>query len=380
MTLSKVENGLDNQAVPFSQRHIRRQPESKKAVQERYERFRALFLENPEAVLFCDNKFRILDANPSFTALFGFSLQEVQGKDARELIVPEKRQNESAIFQRDLENRHVEARTVIKRKDGSEVNVALSGASLFVKRKLVGYILVYRDITELAFAAEELSKMFEEQNRTLEKTSLLNEKMSVIGNLTRHDVRNKLAAIGGYAYLAKKRSVDNEVRGYIAQIEEVVKNIVRILDFAKAYEMIGSQERVDVNVGKLVSDAASLFTDLKRVEIVNECGDFQVQADSLLMELFHNLIDNSLKYGEKITQIRVYTQPDNDGSTCLIYEDDGVGVDPAIKANIFQKGFGKGTGYGLWLIRRICEMYGWTIEETGEPGKGARFVMKIPKP
>jgi PAS domain S-box-containing protein len=48
------------------------------------------------------------------------------------------------------------------------------------------------------------------------------------------------------------------------------------------------------------------------------------------------------------------------------------------KQRLFQKGAGKGTGYGLYLIKRICEMYGWTLQETGEPGKGVRFVMKIP--
>jgi signal transduction histidine kinase len=102
-------------------------------------------------------------------------------------------------------------------------------------------------------------------------------------------------------------------------------------------------------------------------------------ADSLLMELFHNMIDNSLKYGgQKISQIRVHMQYSQDGATELVYEDNGNGIEPEMKGKLFQKGFGKGTGYGLWLIRRICEMYGWTIREEGEYGKGARFVMKIP--
>jgi signal transduction histidine kinase len=117
---------------------------------------------------------------------------------------------------------------------------------------------------------------------------------------------------------------------------------------------------------------------LKGVAVVNECGGFEVLADSLLMELFHNLIDNSLKYGEKITHIRVYTVKKQDGTTDLLYEDNGVGIDAGMREMLFQKGFGKGTGYGLYLIKRICEMYGWTICENGEAGKGVRFVINIP--
>jgi signal transduction histidine kinase len=48
------------------------------------------------------------------------------------------------------------------------------------------------------------------------------------------------------------------------------------------------------------------------------------------------------------------------------------------KKQLFNKGFGKGTGYGLYLIKRTCDIYGWTVKETGEPGKGARFEFNLP--
>ena len=349
------------------------------ALEESQLKFMALFSENPEAVIFCNKDFRVVDVNPSFTAMFGYSHKEVEGKDLSEVIVPEKLKAETESIRTRLRESHVEFNTVRKRKDGSQVYVSLSGAPVVVNENVTGYVMVYKDISDLVFANEELSRMFEEMNQVLDKTRLLNEKLSVTGSLTRHDVRNKLAAITGYSYIAKKRLKSNdEVRNCLLQIDEVVKNIVRILDFAKAYEMLGSQDRVPMNVGKMVGDAASLFTDLKGVTVVNECSSFQVQADSLLMELWHNLIDNSLKYGEKITQIKVYTQENQDGTTDLIYEDDGVGIDACMKDMLFQKGFGKGTGYGLYLIRRICEMYGWTISEKGSPGEGVRFVINIP--
>jgi signal transduction histidine kinase len=102
-----------------------------------------------------------------------------------------------------------------------------------------------------------------------------------------------------------------------------------------------------------------------------------VLADSLLRQAFYNLIDNSLKYGEKTRRIRVHYK-ELDNHLELIYEDDGVGIPEEVRSNLFKEGVGKGTGYGLFMIKRICEVYGWSIQETGEQGKGVRFVMTIP--
>jgi PAS domain S-box-containing protein len=379
VSMSKFkQNGRWN-AVGFI-RDITERKEYETRLLESRQKFMALFSENPEAVAFCDKDFLMIDVNPSFSSLFGYSSDDVIGKDVMDLIVPERLKEETKLIREQLQKGHLECSTIRTRKDGSQVNIALSGAPVVVKGEVIGYVVVYKDITDIVFANEELSRMFEEQNNMLDKTSLLNEKLSVTGSLTRHDVRNKLAAITGYTYLAKKKLVnDTEVTSYLKQIDEVTQRIIRILDFAKTYEMIGNQERVQVNVGKMVNEAASLFADLKGVTVLNECEKFEVFADSLLMELFHNLIDNSLKYGEKITRIRVYVQKSQDGSAELIYEDNGVGIEANIRDRLFEKGVGKGTGYGLYLIRRICEMYGWSITENGVCGAGVRFVMKIPQ-
>ena len=125
----------------------------------------------------------------------------------------------------------------------------------------------------------------------------------------------------------------------------------------------------------------SLFPDLKGVKVVNECRGLTVLADSLLNQLFYNLVDNSLKYGEKIQQIKIHCNTLNADQLEIVYEDDGVGIPDKMRSNLFKEGFtsGKGTGYGLFMIKRICEVYGWTIRETGKQGKGAQFTMSIPR-
>jgi signal transduction histidine kinase len=143
--------------------------------------------------------------------------------------------------------------------------------------------------------------------------------------------------------------------------------------------MLGIEELAYMDVEKAVGGAVSLFSDLHGVKVINDCRGLTVLADSLLRQLFYNLIDNSLKYGEKISRIRVYYKEAGQNQLNLVYEDDGVGIAKAEKAKIFNEGYGKGTGYGLYLIRKMCEVYGWTIRETGKHGKGAEFTIIIPK-
>jgi signal transduction histidine kinase len=248
----------------------------------------------------------------------------------------------------------------------------MSGGPLVVKGKVMGFFMVYMDISDVITVQEELSK-------ALRKAELLNEKIAVLGGFTRHDVRNKLALIQGNLYLARHRcNINPDLEVYLRNTEEVVKNITDILDFARTYEMIGGEELVSTDVGRMIQNAVVLFSDLKGVRIENQCNGVETLADSMLTEVFHNLIDNSLKYGERISEIRIHVEKGEGGCMNLIYEDDGVGIGANMKEHLFQKGFGKGTGFGLYLIRKICDVYGWTVQEKGQLGTGAKFEFAIP--
>jgi signal transduction histidine kinase len=253
--------------------------------------------------------------------------------------------------------------------------VTISAAPIVLHGQHLGDIVLYRDITERKKAEEEIRE-------AMEKLEVINEKLRVVGGLTRHDVRNKLAAITGNAYLARKKLPGNsEVLDYMKRIETSVEQTVQIFDFAKAYEILGVEELACVDVEKTFDEAVSLFPSLKDVKVVNDCHGLTVLADSLLRQLFYNLIDNSLKYGEKLSWIRVYYEEKNGDHLNVIYEDNGVGVPHAAKPKLFVEGYttGKGSGYGLYLIKKMMEVYGWAIKETGEPGKGALFIITIPK-
>jgi PAS domain S-box-containing protein len=351
---------------------ITEKKQREKELRESREEFKALFNSNPQAVAYSDENFCVININPKFTEVFGFTPEEVRGKNLIDILVPEELKRE---MQNNIEksgNHAVSFQSKTKRKDGFPLQVFVSLASVSVGDKRIGSVTVYKDMTNEVAAEENIEA-------ALNHSEMLNEKLSVIGCFTRHDVRNKLMAIEGNAYLAKKHAgSDPKINQYLNQISQAVTNITRILELAKNYESLGSEQRTQTDVGKAIDQAVSLFGELKGAKITNECKGFKILADSMLTTVFHNLIDNSLKYGKNLTQIKVYHRKEKDGSERIIYEDNGGGIDEEAKTHLFVKGFGHGTGFGLYLIKRTCDIYGWTVKETGEPGKGARFEFDMP--
>ena len=338
------------------------------SLKESQERFEGLFQGNPEAAAYLDPDYRIQDVNPRFEELFEYSLEQIRGKHINDVVVPDCRRGEGEALDRDARKGYVYRNTVRRKKDGSLVPVSVSAAPITNESGVTGIVAMYKDISDLKNAEKKLEAM--------------NEKLRVVGGLTRHDVRNKLSAITGNAYLLKKQLADNkEGLGKVRDMETAVSQVTRIFDFAKDYEMLGVEELAYIDVQKSVNEAFQLFQDLKGVRVLNECHGLTVLSDSLLRQLFYNLIDNSLKYGEKLSQIRIHCEKAEGNQLRLVYEDDGVGIPHASKPKLFDEGYttGKGSGYGLYLVKKMMDVYGWAISETGMPGKGARFTMDMPE-
>jgi PAS domain S-box-containing protein len=108
---------------------------------------------------------------------------------------------------------------------------------------MVGLQIVSDDITEEKVTEQALRRTSEELRIDSDKLRLLNENLEVVGKLTRHDIRNKLAGIKGYAYLLKKRLGDKpELLSYLEQIDASIESAERLLNFTNVYEKIGSDQ------------------------------------------------------------------------------------------------------------------------------------------
>ncbi|MDG6221944.1 MAG: PAS domain S-box protein [Candidatus Bathyarchaeota archaeon] len=232
--------------------------------------------------------------------------------------------------------------------------------------------VIARDITERKKAEDSM-------DRIMKELLVINEKLRVVGKLTRHDVRNKLSVISNNIYLARQQFAHNkDISKYFNSIDSAVEQVIRIFSFAQTYEQLGVEELSYIDVKKSVDEAVSLFSCINGIKFVNACSGLSVVADSLLRQIFYNFIDDSLKHGEKVSEIKVYYNEEVDHIS-LIYEDNGIGIPETEKEISFKEGYGKGSGYGLYLIRKICEVYGWTVNELGKFGEGVQFVIYVPK-
>lgn len=203
-----------------------------------------------------------------------------------------------------------------------------------------------------------------------------NDKLALISNVTRHDLRNRLMGLQGYIRMAE-RATDPERRArYRRLIAETARSMEEILAFAADYERVGTQapewQRLDAVVGAALEEV-----ELDGVRVAVEVGGVEVLADPMLRKVFSNLMDNSVRHGETVTRIRVRARRDGD-ALVIAYEDDGAGVPRDEKEMIFWKGFGKNTGLGLYMSSQILAITGIEVSETGTPGIGARFELRCP--
>jgi len=327
-----------------------------------------------QAIIATDTNGKIIYWNDAAEQLYGWQEAEVLGRSIVDVTPAEPSQEQAAkIMKRLTAGEYWSGEFLAKRRDGTFFPAIVTNAPITNdKGELIGTIGVSTDISEQKWMQEIF-------NEAIAKVVELNEKLQVVESLTRHDIRNKLSALNGRIFLLKKRLSDNtKALSQLKEMELASRQMLKILEFEKHYVQVGSEELKNIDVERYVSEAALLFSDLKGAKLINDCRGLTVLADSMLRQLFYNLIDNTLKYGEKTRRIRVHYKEQGDNLK-LVYEDDGVGIPEDEKSKLFQEGYGKGTGFGLHLINRICEAYSWTIQETGKQGKGAQFTMTIPK-
>ena len=348
---------------------ITKRKQAEQELKESEERFRNLYesIQDPVGI-FVGREGLLIDYNKAFKKLCGYTDEELKNKIFLEFVHPDDQALVLEKYRTEYPEEELPLVYEIRgvNKKGEAIPLEISVSTYKKGGKVIGILVIHRDITERKKIQKERKKM--------------EEKLRVVGGLTRHDVRNKLSAVTGNVYLVKQQlKGDDKALEYFEEAESAVRQVEEIFDFATTYEKLGMEKLVHMDVEKTVGEATSLSLDLQGVKVVNDCRGLTVLADSLLQQLFYNLIHNSLKHGEKVSQIRVHYKEAGKDQLKLVYEDDGVGLPKAEKEKIFKEGYGKGSGYGLYLIRKMCEVYGWSIQETGKQGKGAQFTVTIPK-
>jgi signal transduction histidine kinase len=202
-------------------------------------------------------------------------------------------------------------------------------------------------------------------------------KLHLMSTLTRHDALNQLTVALGYAETARAMQPEGDLAKYLDRIITSCRAILDQLEFMKTYQAIGTTGP-EWQRARTVFDKAMASLDLQNVKVRNELTDFEMYSDMMLERILYNLAENSFRHGEKVTVITASEFESESGLT-IVYEDDGVGVPDNEKEVIFNRGYGKHTGYGLYIAREILDLTNIAIRERGVFGKGARFEILVPK-
>jgi len=230
-------------------------------------------------------------------------------------------------------------------------------------KRLECRLIVMRDISEIIQSKNALREA--------------GKKLGLLTSITRHDILNQIMIISFYIDDIAKTS-GNHPHSVISveRVREATAMIRQLINFTSVYQDLGIAEPGWFKV----SDVMQKAWKTRNVPSSVSCkvdANLVIYADMLIEKVFFNLIDNSLRHGIDITRITL-TSRIADQTAIIIYEDDGGGITTEDKKKIFSRGFGKNTGYGLFLVREILGITSITIQETGTPGTGVRFEMIIP--
>ena len=248
--------------------------------------------------------------------------------------------------------------------DGRKIPAIIYASPIIGENSIAGIHGVIVDISEKILLEKALQ--------------LTTQKLNMMNNVTRHDVLNNITGVLGLCDILAELTTDSNARGLISDIHDQVIGIKEQILFTKDYQNVGVKAPQWQSLSHSIRDAASTI-GRGRGQIDLPGTDAEIYADPFFGRVFYNLIDNSYRHGGSIRNISVDTEIVPGGSLVIRYRDDGTGIPLNEKQKIFDQGYGKNTGFGLFFIREVLEITGITIIENGIHGSGVLFEISVPK-
>jgi two-component system, NarL family, sensor histidine kinase BarA len=237
---------------------------------------------------------------------------------------------------------------------------------------------ILNDVELLQKAQLKIERELKQRMSVEEALTLANSKLNNLSSITRHDILNQVTCIRGYAYLIENTHNSEEIKHYSHDIQRLSRIIEEIISFSRDYHTIGVQGSTWQNLEEIIRSSVVVpFHD--KISLHIEALNISILADPLLQKVFYNLVDNSLKHGGEGGAIITISFTQEGEYGVIVYSDLGKGIASEDKERIFEKGFGSGSGLGLFLIKEILSISSMTIREKGVPGKGVRFEIMVPR-
>ena len=230
---------------------------------------------------------------------------------------------------------------------------------------------------ELMRANDGLKAEILERKRFEATLQLANRKLNTLSSVTRNDIFNQISAIILHVSRAEEMVKDPAVLEHLRKIEQSTQIIRKQIRFARDYQDIGLHAPQWQNIDVTIRNAITGL-DLGGIRVERDVDNLEIYADLLLERVFSAIVENTVVHGLKATYIRFSAQETGEGLT-IFCQDDGAGVPAGVKEGMSRHDYSRNTGYGLFLASEILGMTELSVVETGEPGYGARFEIRVPK-
>jgi two-component system sensor histidine kinase/response regulator len=350
--------------------------------------FEALFIHSPAALVVLDNDLYIKSCNPSFETLFGYSDNEIIGKNIDALIATKDTIGEALEYTKRAIKEFIHFTGRRRRKDGVLVDVEILAVPIIVNKVKMGVVAIYHDITELLQARKEAE-------------AATHSKSEFLANMS-HEIRTPMNGVIGMLELALDTPLNEEQRDYLQtslqSAESLLSILNDILDFSKIEAGKLEISVIDFNLRTLVEDAAqtmAIRAHDKGVEmacLIHPDLPIYLRGDPVrIRQILDNLIGNAIKFthhGEIIVNADSFGGSGKDDHVSIRFtiKDTGIGI-PQDRQNLIFNRFTQadgsttrvygGTGLGLTICKQLAEAMGGKIGMESTPGVGSSFWFEI---
>ena len=267
---------------------------------------------------------------------------------------------------------------VLWRKDGSSFPVEYWSYPLYKDKKTVGAVVSFLDITERKLAEQKLKAV--------------NEELDAFVYTVSHDLRTPISAVIGYSDLLKeahREELGEKAMELVNIIEQQGEKMAMIVDDLLALATTG---KIEPPKQPIDTDEVLRFILTELAGQIKQTGT-EVRAkplppvqipESLLIQVFENLIGNALRYaGPSAGPIEIGGERVGEKVSYFVRDHGrGIPLDEQDKVfNAFYRGTsGKqkaGSGVGLTTVQKICHLYGGHARVEDTPGGGATFRVEL---
>ena len=366
-------------------------------LRESEERYRLVVVKEGEyAIFMLDAQGRVVTWNTGSERIFGYKSKEIGGLNSAVLFTDEDRGAQLPDSERAAAAREgrVSYNRWQVRKDGSRFWASGSLEALHAADgSLQGFVRVVRDNTERKAAEENLRAHERDLRMAHDALSRTNADLKQFAIAASHDLREPLRTVSTYAQLL----IEASQKGDTAEAEQAANFIVeanrrmdRLLNDLLSYTQLNFDseivtELVDLNL-VLQTVQENLKTSIEESDATVFPAELPVVRgrEVYFTQLFQNLLGNAIKYRSDLPPaVRISAQR-VDGLWQFAVADNGIGIEPEYRAQIFELfkrlggNSGSGNGMGLAICRRVVERLGGRIWVESEVGKGSTFYFTLP--